>query len=876
MAYTPPAIPSLPPGVDPALRQFLVAIKESIEVRTRQRGNALDSSPTFRDLLDAGLITLKDGVTINGRAYSMDQLIGMVQFGLPNWVTSDLAPPSPAGLAVSLNTANTVLSWTPSTFDLYMQTEIWRSGTNNLTNATQVGSTSGSTFVDVLPTAGATFYYWIRDVSMNGQVGPFNATGGTSTNVAPSATTLTATLSSTDGTVTLSWPTPVSNLAVQYYVIQYGGTAWGVGTTQLTVVNANSYRTNAWWIGGMTFRIKAVDINGNYGPEATVVSTVVAPSAPVSFTNSIIGNKAQLDWSAVTSGSLPTRRYEVRYGASYAAGTFVAQVDGTTLRTAVNWTGARTFWVAAIDYAGNVGTPGSVAVTITAPAVTSPTASFSGEVANISWATPSSSLPIDYYSVTQGASRTSVAKIYGNQAADTVLWGGAASRTYYVIAYDINGNAGPEGSVTLTSTPLSAPVVSLTIPSNNPSFNLTWTASTGSLPVLYYEIFDGATSLGKTASQVFSAKVYWSGSKTLTVVPTDVGGVVGSSGTANIVVNAPAAPVVTTQTVDNNVLLYWTNPSSTLPITTFEIRRGATWAGATLIGTKSGGFTSIFETVAGTYNYWVAGIDSAGNYGTPQSVTATVAQPPDYVLKANYISTFTGTKSNAVMYDASTLIMPVNATETFATHFTGHAWTSPQDQINAGLPVYIQPALSPGYYEEVIDYGATLAASRVTVTWLLTTVAGTVTVNCDISVSLDGSTYTTYAGMSQVYATNFRYIKYRLTMTASTTAGIGMISNISTKLDSKLKTINGMVSCLASDSGGTTVYLTDDRTSTGNKVFLDVDAIQLTGLYNATYPGLTSIYDFVDAPNPLSFKVLMYDTAGNRISGTSSYTVRGF
>jgi len=38
---------------------------------------------------------------------------------------------------------------------------------------------------------------------------------------------------------------------------------------------------------------------------------------------------------------------------------------------------------------------------------------------------------------------------------------------------------------------------------------------------------------------------------------------------------------------------------------------------------------------------------------------------------------------------------------------------------------------------------------------------------------------------------------------------------------------------------------------------------------------LTAIYDFVDTPYPTSFKVLVFNSAGTRVSATVSWTVRG-
>lgn len=83
-----------------------------------------------------------------------------------------------------------------------------------------------------------------------------------------------------------------------------------------------------------------------------------------------------------------------------------------------------------------------------------------------------------------------------------------------------------------------------------------------------------------------------------------------------------------------------------------------------------------------------------------------------------------------------------------------------------------------------------------------------------------------------------------------------------------------MVSANSGDVGGTTVYLTDDRTATGAKVFIDVDAIVLTA---ASGSAVTPCYAFTDVGNPLSFAVYLFNsTTGARASGTVSYTVRGF
>lgn len=695
MSYKPAPIPALPANVDPQLRQFLTSIKESLEVRTRQRGSALDASPTFKDLLDTGLLKIKEGVTtIGGKQYTAEQLLGLVEFSLPTWVTSDTAPPAPTGLVVTTDKTNTILRWGASAFDQYSHTEIWRAYDNNLSLAVKVGSTSGSEFTDGLPDAGYAYFYWVRDVAYNTLPGPFNDVNGAGTSLGPGGVAVTRTFVGPD--VDFAWPTPTSNLAVALYRIEYFEGTW----LPLDIVSGNSHRFRATWAGDRDFRIAAIDINSEQGPYSNFTVTVAAPVAP-NVSTVFDGEQVLLTW-LVPAGSLPVDRYEV-YDTSVSSATLLATLYATAFRTKVTWL-SKNLLVRAIDSAGNAGAVRTVPVNIA-----------TGQVVNL-----------------------------------------------------------------------------------------------------------------------------------------------------------------TTEIIDNNVLFRWGNTPGSLPIATYDLRRGATWATATEIGRKDGGFTTVFEApqTQTAYTYWLAAVDTAGNYGTPVSATATVNVPPDYVLAVNFVSTFSGTRSSAAT-DGAVLAMPVSTTQTWQDHFTSRSWASPQAQVAAGYPVFVQPGNLSGYYEEVFDYGATLAAMKIGVTYREIDVAGSVSTDVTIATALD-SGFTTgvqaFTG-TQAYAINFRYVKVRITATATNDQGVTEITDLTVKLDTKLKSQTGSVYANSADSGGTTVYLTEDRTSTGTKVFIDVESITVSA--NTTSP-VYAIYDFTDSYNPLSFKVLLFNSSGTRISGTVSYSVRGY
>lgn len=693
----------------------------------------------------------------------------------------------------------------------------------------------------------------------------------------PAAPSPAATFAATDCVIT--WADCKTSNAIAEYEVRHGTSF--AGGTRVGVATALQLKFAIDWTGPRTFWVAATDAAGNVGAAGAVAVDVLAPGGPtVSHTYS--DANALLAWTAATGGSLPVAEYEIRHGgANWAGAVVVGRTKGTSWPVPVTWPGSRIFRVAAIDANGTPGGDLSTTVSPVAPSAVSPSAVLIGLKAALSWSVASGSLPVRGYEIRHGASWAAgafVASVDGLAQRVPVEWTG--NRTFWVAGFDSAGNFGTAASVVVGVTAPAAPVVSAAIVGSGVA--LTWPVPAASLPLAGYEVRHGAswaagTSLGSILGTRFEVPAAsWSGGRTFWVAASDQNGNVGAAGSVAVNVTAPSAPVLTGEVVDNNVLLRWTASSGTLPVATYELRRGATWAGAESVGTKSGGFTSVFETQAGSYTYWLAGIDTAGNTGTPASVTLAVSQPPDYVLNRNAVSTFSGTKSNMAANVDGSWAIPVNTTETWQTHFTARGWAGPSAQVAAGYDRFIQPSSASGYYEETIDHGGIIGATKITVEANLQNIVGTPAVSCTISKSTDGSAWTDYVGVWEVYVTSVRYVKVRITVSAAGATEIANLVSLSVRLDSKLKTVTGTVNCNAADSGGTTVYLTDDKTSGGDKLFLDVDAIQCTAAWQASYPGAVSLYDFTDTMNPLSFKVLLYDNAGTRISGWVSYMVRGF
>lgn len=446
----------------------------------------------------------------------------------------------------------------------------------------------------------------------------------------------------------------------------------------------------------------------------------------------------------------------------------------------------------------------------------------------------------------------------------------AGTYTWRIKAVDSSDNySASDTVVSITITGAVAPTVNQTFLGD--SVVLSWAAVAGSFGTDHYDIRTGGTSwatatpLASVKTTLYQERAVWSGVRNYWIAAVDTFGNTGAAALVTASITPAPAPSITQQVIDNTVLLYWNQTNGSLPTATFEIRKGATWATATLIGTKSGGFTTIMETVAGTYIYWICPIDTAGNYGTPGSVAATVSAPPDYVLKANYATNFGGTRSSMAADIDGGWVIPVNATETISAHFSTRSWNTPQDQVNASFPLFIQPNLTPGYYEEVIDYGSVLAGCKITVSANGFAVTGAPTITCDISTSPDGTTYTLNAGVWQVYSTNFRYVKFRLKVQAPDTTSLYKLTGANVRLDVKLKNDGGTVACNASDVNGTT--------ATFVVPFISVTSITLTAA--GTTP-LTAVYNFSGAPNPTSFSIYLFNSAGQRVSGNVSWSAKGY
>ena len=174
-------VPALGSVSSETLEDVLRAVKITLDVREGRLGDPLDANVTYRDLIGIG--ALAENPASRG-SRSAPPAMPITAF-LDGYVPSlDLTPPpAPENFTATGGFALVQLQWDRPAIRNLAYTEIWRSETNVLGNAVQIGTSSTGFYVDSLGTS-ATRYYWVRFVTQANITGPYNDTTGTAATTA--------------------------------------------------------------------------------------------------------------------------------------------------------------------------------------------------------------------------------------------------------------------------------------------------------------------------------------------------------------------------------------------------------------------------------------------------------------------------------------------------------------------------------------------------------------------------------------------------------------------------------------------------------------------------------------------------------------------
>jgi len=307
----------------------------------------------------------------------------------------------------------------------------------------------------------------------------------------------------------------------------------------------------------------------------------------------------------------------------------------------------------------------------------------------------------------------------------------------------------------------------------------------------------------------------------------------------------------------NNVLLYWTIPTSIFEISYYIILRNNAE-----IARLNSTFLSYVELAAATLQFSVIPVDVGGNQGPRADVVVVVTAPPDYIQQATLVSTFTGTKVNALV-EFNKLLVCVNTTETWNDHFVNHGWDQIIDQIAAGFSIYIQPALTNASYKETFDFGVIYENVILNINYDFQQIIGINNIGIHTEVSDNGTTWGPPTDSLQFLVTSVRYVRVTVNFTG-TDDDLLYFFNFRVSASIHLENDGGNDVAVATDVGGTVINF--------NKPFKAVDSITVTPI------SVTSCYAvviFTSVPNPTNFKIMVFDNAGLRITKPIQWDARG-
>jgi predicted phage tail protein len=309
---------------------------------------------------------------------------------------------------------------------------------------------------------------------------------------------------------------------------------------------------------------------------------------------------------------------------------------------------------------------------------------------------------------------------------------------------------------------------------------------------------------------------------------------------------------------DGSVTLSW-NEVADLDLQGYKIYQSPAYGTGTLVGVFLTTQAKLGQiVVAGSYTWTIKALDTSDNESAnAASATVTAGEPGDFINVFSGDSTFANadpyvlTDYVAIDYIEEPLALiggvvyiPIDAQDTWATHFSDQGYANFQAQIDAGYDKYLLPGLSTGTYTEIFDCGSTLSGV-IAPTITTSAYSGTPVQTLLISTSLDNITYTEHTGLESVFAESFRYVKLAYTFTSAGNGDVAKITALNLKVSSKLKTFVGEF-----DSDGSAPSTIDVGTGftsiksvvvtpqgDGTKNFAVVDTVPTSGRFTS------SVYD---------------------------------
>lgn len=582
--------------------------------------------------------------------------------------TPGAAPWPPTSLAATRGNQSVSLSWSAPASNGGFAVTDYRIYTGTSSGSTTLlASTGGSntSFVVNGLTNGQLYYFTVAAVNARGESAAANEASATPATVPYPPSSLVATRS--DGQVTLSWTTPASNggSAITDYKVAMGTSS---GTTSFLASTGGSNTT--FVVNSLTngqvyyFTVTAVNgIGESAGSNEASATPAAAPSAPT--LSATKGNATvSLSWTAPASnGGSALTTYHIYRGTSSGATSYLASTGGTNTSFVVaGLTNGQAYFfnVTAANALGQ-GTSSNEA-SATPSTVPNPPASLAATRGNatvsLSWSAPASNggSVITAYTVYRGTSsgaQSVLATIGTNTTFTDLAVTNGVTYYYNVTATNANGASSTSNEASATPAAIPYPPATLSATAGTGQVSLSWTAgNTGGSAITAYQVWRGTSSGGEsllatigtnlsyTDANVVAGTTYYYQIRAVNALGTSNPSVERSA-TPTGAGTAPNAPTnLVASPANNQVGLSWSAPTSngTSPLTGYKVYRNGTLLAT--IGTNTT-FTDLTALNGVTYTYHVVAYSGAGDSPASNTVTAT----PSAAVSVNCGSFTTGTGS---------------------------------------------------------------------------------------------------------------------------------------------------------------------------------------------------------------------------------------
>lgn len=662
------------------------------------------------------------------------------------------------------------------------------------------------------PTIGATTTYYVKaiDYSKNYSLAAASVSYIIARPTAVSSASVSysfASTSKTDTNIVFNWSAPTTSPFNTFnYKVTFVKPNGPAPLTITQFVKDTTWTTPANWTTTASITIETIDILGIYSlPSTAVPVTKSVPGQVVTPDITVAGTSLVFNWAPNTITTMPIYGYEIRtadtnwgtnnsdriyYGtATTATKDIKPAIPGALIPGNIN------YYIRAIDvdnqYSGTTrtftyalaapaGTTFNIplftdtnltnaTVTLTWPAITPIFGLYGYEVSYVNFAS---------VTVTQTINGTTstlqTAKVW-----ETIGYGDI---TFTIKVIDNLGNKST-GSTKLISKlrPNAVDQNSFTGKVIDNTVLLNWTTPVAStLPIDHYNIVKGSTYTNSTPvgqktgtfttviEQIAGTYKYW-------IAAVDTDNQEGPAVSRDVTITQAADYIFNAQYESSFARIYTfvTNTNSTSAITVVSSKNMYTGLAIAITGTGFGGLTQ------GIY-YVVAVIDATTINISPNSDLSTTFVATSTASGAMVVKDLTGTlgaNTNCLITE-NAAFLSVDTTQTGSQHFTAgsHTWATPDSQIAAGFPYFIQPATTSGYYEEVFNYTKLLGSSQITVIPNYTTIGTPVATTTISTATATGGTGTLTNAASSLIVTITSYVATGITTitgnTASTTGWI--------------------------------------------------------------------------------------------------------